>query len=133
MAMVDATQIQQVLNNLLVNAAQAMPDGGKIEVEFAREAARPPEIEDAEEQQYVCIRLRDEGKGISAEDLSQIFEPFFTTKSADKGTGLGLSISLGIAQDHGGWIGVDSQVGKGSCFSLYLPALKTDHSTSLSK
>ena len=123
MALVDATQIQQVFNNLLVNAAQSMPAGGTIKAEFAREMARPPEIDDADEQPYVCLRLQDEGEGISADDLPHVFEPFFTTKTADKGTGLGLSISLGIAQDHGGWIRVDSQEGKGSCFSLYLPAL----------
>ena len=84
------------------------------------------DTDEANGQQYVCIRLQDEGEGISDEDLPHIFEPFFTTKTADKGTGLGLSISLGIVQDHGGWIGVDSQKGKGSRFSLYLPALPSN-------
>ena len=126
MVLVDATQIQQVLNNLLANAAHAMPGGGKINVGFVHDITRPPEMGNADEangQKYVCIRLQDEGEGISEEDLPHIFEPFFTTKTADTGTGLGLSISLGIAQDHGGWISVDSQKGNGSCFSLYLPAL----------
>jgi two-component system NtrC family sensor kinase len=70
---------------------------------------------------WLCLFVRDEGKGISAEHAERLFEPFFTTKEVGEGTGLGLSIAHGIIRDHGGWIGVASEPGKGSCFSVYLP------------
>ena len=98
-----------------------MPDGGRIEIGFRRQTARSPEDPGAVEQNYLCVYVRDEGAGISPDNLQHIFEPFFTTKDVGMGTGLGLSISYGIVQEHGGWIGVESERGKGSTFSVYLP------------
>lgn len=120
-AMVDADQIQQVLTNLIVNAGQAMPDGGAVQLAVHRTHARPPEGCDAAVGEYFRIDVEDEGQGISEESLRHVFEPFFTTKEVGEGTGLGLSIAYGIVQEHDGWIDVTSQPGEGSCFSVYLP------------
>ena len=103
-ALVDAEQMQQALANLLVNAIQAMPQGGKVEVTIRRERRRPPGEANALDGNYWCIAIRDEGSGIAAEHLLHLFEPFFTTKDVGKGTGLGLSIAYGIVQEHEGWI-----------------------------
>jgi signal transduction histidine kinase len=130
MAAVDAGQIQQVLTNLSINAAQAMPNGGLVEFRLDRRKVsgtlRVPmeggtrSVPDTME--CFAIEVRDEGVGIPPENMSQLFEPFFTTKEVGAGTGLGLSIAYGIAQEHGGWIEVASEIGKGSCFTVYLPA-----------
>ena len=117
----DAGQIQQVLTNLIVNSIQAMPDGGNVEVAIRREHARPPEGHERNEGEYFCLSVRDEGVGISEENMRLLFEPFFTTKDIGKGTGLGLSIAYGIVTEHGGWIDVASEPEMGSCFSVYLP------------
>ena len=126
MVMIDGGQVQQVLTNLIVNAAQSMPQGGTIRIEFHRRQAVHPEDSADRLQEFVCIDVQDEGEGIAAADLPHIFEPFFTTKDVGKGTGLGLSISLGIVQDHGGWIGVQSAPGEGARFTIYLPAEVTE-------
>jgi len=105
----DATQIEQVLINLITNAVQAMPDGGKLRVSLGQ----------AEEA--VAIAVQDSGIGIPRENLSRIFDPFFTTKPEGQGTGLGLSVSFGIVSHHGGRIEVDSKMGKGTTFTLLLP------------
>ncbi|MDH3716841.1 MAG: HAMP domain-containing histidine kinase [Planctomycetota bacterium] len=118
---VDSGQMQQLLTNLLVNAVQAMPAGGKVSVDIRRQQVQPPETEQAPPGEYLLLEVRDEGEGIAAEDIEQLFEPFFTTKQVGEGTGLGLSIAYGIVQEHGGWIGVESEVGQGSCFTVYLP------------
>jgi signal transduction histidine kinase len=120
-AQVDFAQIQQVLTNLLLNAIQAMPDGGRVQVDVRRRLVRPPEGHEGGENDYLRVCVEDEGRGISAEDLEHVFEPFFTTKDVGEGTGLGLSIAYGIVQEHGGWIDVSSEPGRGSCFSVYLP------------
>lgn len=104
----DAGQIQQVIVNLLVNALQAMPDGGTVTL-------------DARDGDYVSISIEDEGEGIAPELLDQVFEPFFSTKDVGKGTGLGLSVAHGIVREHGGRIEVRSEPGRGSCFTVYLP------------
>ncbi|MFC1705658.1 sensor histidine kinase [Planctomycetota bacterium] len=126
----DRAQLQQVLTNLIVNAVQAMPKGGVVEVEVGQEHVTPPEGQRRAEPsvhvaprqgEHVRISIRDEGGGITEEDLNRVFEPFFTTKEAGEGTGLGLSIAHDIVDEHGGWIDVDSEVGKGSRFSVYLP------------
>ena len=117
----DAGHIQQVLTNLIVNAVQAMPEGGKVEVAIRREHAQPPEGHEGSEGEYLCLSVRDEGVGISEENMRLLFEPFFTTKDIGQGTGLGLSIAYGIVREHGGWIDVASEPEKGSCFSVYLP------------
>ena len=115
----DAEQVQQTLVNIMVNAIQAMPNGGKIEITLGREEPHP----DAEpgNGRFWCISIRDEGPGIAAEDMPHLFEPFFTTKQVGEGTGLGLSIAYGIVQEHGGRIEVESRLGEGSCFKIYLP------------
>ncbi len=119
---VDAGQLQQVVTNVVVNAMHAMPDGGVVEVEVGRARAAPPPDHSGGESDYVCIEVRDRGTGIAADALPHIFEPFFTTKDVGEGTGLGLSVSFGIVQEHGGWIAVDSEPGKGSTFRIYLPS-----------
>jgi len=103
------SQINQVLLNLLVNAAQAIPDKGAITI-------RSGQVGDD-----VFIAIADTGAGIPAENLPRLFEPFFTTKPVGKGTGLGLSIAYGIMQKHGGRLEVDSTVGEGTTFTLWLP------------
>ena len=104
----DRDQLQQVLVNMLINASDAMPDGGYLS------------IRTDQEKQWVIIAIKDTGVGIAAEDLGKIYDPFFTTKSPDKGTGLGLSISLKIIDELGGRIKVESKKGKGTEFIVYL-------------
>ena len=120
-AEIDAGQIEQVLTNLTLNAIQAMPGGGHVQVEVTRRRLTSPDQPDAFARDYVCLAIRDEGTGIAAENTPNLFEPFFTTKSFGEGTGLGLSISYGIVQEHGGYIDVQSKRGSGSCFTVYLP------------
>ena len=105
----DATQLTQVLTNLVVNAIQAMPRGGKLSV-----ATRG-------DQEAVTLRIEDTGEGMSPEVKKQIFLPFFTTKEADHGTGLGLAVVHGIVTAHRGTIQVDSRVGRGTRFEIRLP------------
>ncbi len=124
----DATQLHQVIMNLCVNARDAMPDGGILSISaenllidenFARiniEAKVGP---------YIAITVSDTGTGIAPELRGRIFEPFFTTKEPGKGTGLGLSTALGIVKSHGGFINVYSEVGNGTAFKIYLPAITT--------
>jgi signal transduction histidine kinase len=119
-AEVDASQIQQVLTNILVNAIHAMPDGGDVTVTLRCENGTPPGGVQGEACDFVSIAMQDEGTGIAPEQMEQIFEPFFTTKDVGEGTGLGLSIAYGIVQEHGGWIDVVSDPGRGSRFTVYL-------------
>jgi PAS domain S-box-containing protein len=105
----DMNQLQQVLLNLSLNACEAMPEGGKLTISTS--------VEDGK----VLMKVTDTGCGIKKEHLDQIFEPFFSTKPVGKGTGLGLSVSYGIVQQHGGTLEVESQVGKGTTFTLALP------------
>ena len=104
--------LQQAFLNILLNAKDAMPDGGKMIVatEF--------------QEDKIIVRFSDSGVGIKSEDLKKIFEPFFTTKEPGKGTGLGLPITRGIVRKFGGEIKVDSVEGRGTTFSLVLPAKK---------
>lgn len=121
-ANIDAGQIEQVITNLLVNAMQAMPSGGDIHIEIDQQSAADPNTDASNVVPCIRIRVTDQGSGIAAEDLPHVFEPFYTTKQIGEGTGLGLSVSHGIVREHGGWIGVDTKIGKGACFSVYLPA-----------
>lgn len=117
----DGNQIQQVLINLIENALQAMPEGGEATIAVQAIEATPPSDQDAPPGRYVRIDVRDTGVGIAPEHLDELFDPFFTTKDVGEGTGLGLSIVHGIVSEHGGWIDVASEPGRGSCFSIYLP------------
>ena len=124
-AVVDAAQLQQVLINLVSNGIQAMPDGGWIEIGVRTRDVVPPAGVEATPGAYFCISVQDQGIGIPEKNLPHIFDPFFTTKDVGQGSGLGLSIVYGIVQEHGGWIGVTSEPGKGSCFCVYLPGADT--------
>jgi two-component system, NtrC family, sensor kinase len=117
----DAQQLMQVLTNLLTNAIQAMPSGGRIEVAVDEVDATPPIGVHGPSGRYARIAVRDHGVGIDGDDLPRLFEPFFTRKSEDEGTGLGLAVVEGIMRDHRGFIDVQSVRGEGSCFSVYLP------------
>ncbi|MCZ7406063.1 MAG: PAS domain S-box protein, partial [Candidatus Methanoperedens sp.] len=125
----DATQLYQVIMNLCVNARDAMPDGGILNITasnfFIDESYARINIE-AKAGSYVVISVSDTGIGIPPKILDRIFEPFFTTKEFGKGTGLGLSTALAIVKSHGGFINVYSEVGKGTTFRVYLPAIKTE-------
>ena len=125
----DSTQIEQVLTNLVMNSIQAMPQGGKIEVSIRKERVPPPRDKGRPAEVYLCLRVRDEGTGISEEALEHIFEPFYTTKGSSQGTGLGLSIAQDIIQDHGGWIVAENEPGRGTCFSIYLPVEEKECNT----
>jgi signal transduction histidine kinase len=122
---VDAGQIEQVLTNLVVNAVQAMPRGGPVEVSVRRERAAPPAHHGGAEGEWLAVSVRDRGEGIAPEVLPHVFEPFFTTKDVGTGTGLGLSVAHGIVSDHGGWITVESRPMYGSAFVVYLPRVQS--------
>jgi signal transduction histidine kinase len=119
--LVDGVQMQQVLTNLLLNAVDAMPTGGAVTVEVGQEQRARPEDEAAVPEACAVYRVSDQGEGILPQNLDRIFEPFFTTKPVGRGTGLGLAVTYGIITEHGGWIEVDSAVGEGTTFSVYLP------------
>jgi two-component system cell cycle sensor histidine kinase/response regulator CckA len=129
----DPAQIQQILINLVVNARDAMPQGGKITIDTAEVvldeefASRHVDILPGD---YVMLSVNDTGEGIDAETLAHIFEPFFTTKQAGKGTGLGLSTTYGIVKQSGGHITVASVQGRGTTFRVYLPKLAETHDDS---
>ena len=116
----DAGQLEQVLTNLVMNAIQAMPKGGEINVSIDDVDATPPPELGGSSGRYQRLEVRDHGTGIRPGDLERIFEPFFTTRDVGEGTGLGLSVTHGIVRDHGGWLAVESEIDKGSRFSVYL-------------
>ena len=122
----DVGMIEQVVLNLVVNSRDAMPSGGHLQistrtvrVDEAFVAAHP----EARTGEFVCLRVADTGAGIAPANLAKIFEPFFTTKEVGKGTGLGLATVYGIVNQHQGWVGVTSEIGKGTVFEIFLPAL----------
>lgn len=125
----DPTQVNQVILNLCVNARDAMDSGGRLTV-----SARNVEIDhsfsstnpDMPTGRYVLLEVADEGCGMPEELVQRVFEPFFTTKAAGKGTGLGLSTVVKIVKNHGGFVDVSSEVGKGSVFRVYFPAQTFD-------
>ena len=121
----DATQIHQAVMNLCVNARDAMPEGGKLTVEAANVAldeVSAAMMSGSKPGEYVRLSVTDTGAGIAPEDLEHVFDPFFTTKEIGNGTGLGLPTVLGIVRGHGGFVQVDSQVGRGTVIELYFPA-----------
>ena len=121
-ATIDQDSLQQVMTNLLSNAIQAMGSGGAVRLSVSAESTARVAPRGASRQPFVRLDVRDDGPGISAQVLPHIFEPFFSTKGPGEGTGLGLSVVYGIVEDHGGFIEVDSEPGKGSLFSVFLPA-----------
>ena len=118
----DPSKLMQILTNLTINAAQAMPDGGTVTLGVETRRVQPPVVERLPEADYICIDVKDTGTGIRSADLGHIFDTFFTTKKAE-GTGIGLAVSARIAREHDGWIGVVTQEGHGSTFTVYLPPL----------
>ena len=106
---VDRIHVQQTVVNILMNAAQAMPDGGKILIRTGRN------------NQHVFIAITDTGVGIKEEDVERIFEPFFTTKEKEQGTGLGLSLCKRLIEANAGKIEVESKVNEGTTFTIKIP------------
>jgi two-component system cell cycle sensor histidine kinase/response regulator CckA len=130
----DATMIEQVLMNLVVNARDAMPHGGELSISTSvvtvdrlyreRHAEATP-------GEYVCLQVRDSGTGMDTATMNRVFEPFFTTKKPGEGTGLGLATVYGIVKQHNGWIEVNSELGVGTTFRVLIPADRTAKSPSL--
>ncbi len=125
----DPTQLQQVLVNLLINAADALEGKGRIEITIDEVVlpvvdgrSLPADLAKLDQGRFLMIEVRDFGPGMPPDVADRVFEPFFTTKSVGRGTGLGLSVAQGITAHHGGYIGLSSVLGEGTCFSLYLPA-----------
>jgi CheY-like chemotaxis protein/two-component sensor histidine kinase len=121
----DPTRIQQTITNLALNARDAMPQGGELRIGLERmegKPGEPPLLPEAEADEWICIIVSDTGTGIPPDDLPHIFEPFFTTK-APLGSGLGLSQVHGIVAQHQGKIDVETELGQGTTFTIYLPAL----------
>jgi signal transduction histidine kinase len=116
----NADRLSQVFLNLAVNAIDAMPRGGTFHVSCEAADYARPDAEDANTE-VVKIVMSDTGTGIPGENLERILDPFFTTKDVGEGSGLGLSISYGIIQEHGGWLEVTSEPGRGSVFTIYFP------------
>lgn len=124
----DAGMLEQVLMNLAINSRDAMPDGGRFGVKIRSvqmSKVQAAQLPDATPGHFVCLEVSDTGSGIPPEDLPRVFEPFFTTKEVGKGTGLGLATVYGIIKQHQGWIAVDSAVGIGTTFRMYLPVTKS--------
>jgi len=123
----DLSQLEQVVLNLCVNARDAMPTGGRLILETKNLSLTESDFQKtpfARPGDYVLLTVSDTGIGMDEKTLERIFDPFFSTKTPDQGTGLGLSIVHGIVGQHGGWVTVESQVGKGSTFKIFLPAIE---------
>ena len=123
--MADLGMIEQVLLNLAVNSRDAMPRGGQLRIGTASVTLDPGQARqnpEAAPGHFVCLTFGDTGCGIAPENVGRIFEPFFTTKELDRGTGLGLATVYGIVKQHQGWITVQSRLGEGTTFQIYLPA-----------
>ncbi|MGA3179333.1 MAG: ATP-binding protein [Verrucomicrobiota bacterium] len=121
----DLGMLEQVLLNLAVNSRDAMPKGGQLLIRSSDALIEPSQTRlnpEAVAGRFVCLTFSDNGSGIAPENLSRIFEPFFTTKELGRGTGLGLATVYGIIKQHQGWIQVNSRLGEGTTFQIYLPA-----------
>ena len=132
----DKRQLEQVLMNLVVNARDAMPDGGEIRIVTECTHLKEPLTRDrvtVHAGDYVTVEVTDQGVGIPSDKLQKVFEPFFTTKRTGEGTGLGLSTAYGIVKQTGGYIFVDSQVGTGTSFTLYFPVLEAKETPAIAQ
>jgi signal transduction histidine kinase len=118
----DPDRLQQVLINLLLNAVQAMPEGGILGIETRVQRRTRPGLETGAEHDFVALVVSDTGIGVPPEIRDKIFDPFYTTKDGQGGTGLGLAVCSGIVKEHDGWIDVEDAPGGGTVFSVYLPA-----------
>jgi len=123
---VDQTQIGQAIHNIVMNAREAMPDGGRLNIVAANTAATD-DMASLAAGKYVKIAITDQGRGIAAEEFDKIFAPYYSTKGLgyQKGTGLGLSICHSIIKKHGGAVSLESKIGIGTTFNIYLPATRT--------
>jgi two-component system, cell cycle sensor histidine kinase and response regulator CckA len=121
----DTGQLRQVLLNLVVNARDAMPQGGSLTISTSNRELNDKDaaLAGISAGKYVELTVADTGTGMTEEVQSHLFEPFYTTKEQGKGTGLGLSTAYGIVRHHDGHIEVESEPGKGACFKILLPAL----------
>jgi PAS domain S-box-containing protein len=130
----DPTELSQVLMNMAINARDAMPYGGRLDVRaenFFVEPAEAARSDILNSGPHILLTIADSGSGISRENMERIFDPFFTTKPQGQGTGLGLATSLGIIRNHGGEITVTSQLGQGTSFSILLPAEVSEASSAI--
>ncbi len=121
----DPTRIQQVLMNLVLNARDAMPEGGELRIGLSVVEVKPgeePPVAEMVPGEWICLAVSDTGTGMPPEVLSHLFESFFTTKPVGQGTGLGLAQVYGIVKLHGGYVGAETEVGQGMTFRIYLPA-----------
>ena len=129
LASVDSSQLQQAIMNICINARDAMEGKGKLTVSTSRfkaDASFAAKLVEAYEGEFVRLDIEDTGPGIPDDIINKIFEPFFTTKEKGKGTGLGLSTTYRIVKNHSGFITVDSEVGKGTLFSIFLPIISVE-------
>ena len=117
----DQDRLQQVMINLLLNAAQSMPDGGALAMETALVRRTRPGLEDGPQQAFVSFAVSDKGVGVPEDIRDKVFDPFYTTKEGQGGTGLGLAVCSGIVKEHDGWIEIESNLGGGTVFRVYLP------------
>src|SRR5688572_7613615 len=120
----DADRLQQVLINLVLNAVQAMPDGGRLEVQTSVVHRTRPGLGDARPAEFVCVRISDTGSGIPDDIRDKVFDPFYTTKEGQGGTGLGLAVVSGIVKEHDGWIEIadPAAAAGGTTFLVFVPA-----------
>ncbi len=121
----DRSMIEQILLNLAINSRDAMPEGGRLDLELDCRAVdtATAAVHAVKAGDYICLTVRDTGCGIAPEHMPHLFEPFYTTKAVGKGTGLGLATVHGIVEQHHGWVEIESQPGKGAVCHVYLPQL----------
>lgn len=127
LAKVDASQLENAVLNLAINARDAMPDGGRLKIETRAAivgAGESPVAAEMAPGEYVVLSVSDTGEGIAPDLLSRVFDPFFTTKEIGKGSGLGLSMVYGFVKQSQGWVRIDSELGEGSCVELYFPRVQ---------